>query len=171
MRRSPNPERGPGQPLFTIPRDINGIEIFGDFPRTGLSDKDIVYGLRSYYACVSFIDAQVGKILDELQRLKLADSTVVVVLSDHGFHLGDHGNWGKATCFEHATRSPLFVQMSGMETAGTQCNALVEHVDLFPTVLDLCGFDIPQYMEGTSFVPLLKSPLTAWKNVVFSRLV
>ncbi len=169
VQRSPNPARSPGQPLFTIPKGINGIEIFGDFPKTGLADKDIVHGLRSYYACVSFIDAQVGKILDELDRLKLMDSTVVVVLSDHGFHLGDHGNWGKATCFEHATRSPLFVRLPRMKTAGIQTDALVEYVDLFPTVLDLCGFDVPQYMEGTSFVPLLQSPSTPWKNAVFSQ--
>jgi iduronate 2-sulfatase len=169
VRRSPNPERGPGQPLFTIPKEINGIEIFGDFPKTGLADKDVVHGLRSYYACVSFIDAQVGKILDELDRLKLTDSTVVVVLSDHGFHLGDHGNWGKATCFERATRSPLFVRMPGMKTAGSQCDAFVEYVDLFPTVLDLCGAEVPQYMEGTSFAPLLKSPSTVWKKAVFSQ--
>ena len=168
-RRSPNPERGPGQPLFTIPKEINGIEIFDDFPKTGLADKDIVHGIRSYYACVSFIDAQLGKILDELDRLQLMDSTLVVVLSDHGFHLGDHGNWGKMTCFEHATRSPLYVKAPGMKTSGTPCDALVEYVDLFPTVLDLCGFDVPPYMEGASFGPLLKNPSQAWKKAAFSQ--
>jgi iduronate 2-sulfatase len=167
--RSPNPERGPGQPLFTIGKEINGIGIFGDFPKTGLSDKDIVHGLRSYYACVSFIDAQIGKILDELEALDLMDSTLLVVLSDHGWHLGDHGNWGKATCFERATHAPLFVRAPGMETAGAQCDAFVEYVDLFPTILDLCGFDIPDYMEGTSFSLLLESPSAAWKSAVFSQ--
>jgi arylsulfatase A-like enzyme len=97
------------------------------------------------------------------------DSTLVVVLSDHGFHLGDQGNWGKMTCFEHAARSPLYVQAPGMKTAGTQCDALVEYVDLFPSVLDLCGFDVPQHLEGTSFSPLLKNPGQAWKKAAFSQ--
>ena len=118
---------------------------------------------------MSFVDAQIGKILDELEAQELLDSTIVIVWSDHGWHLGDHGMWGKSTCFEWATRSPLFVYVPGMKEQGKPTDALVEYVDLYPTALDLCGLPIPDYMEGTSFVPLLQDASISWKKAAFSQ--
>ncbi len=142
----------------------------------GIYDPDYVPRVKAlkmihaYYACVSYIDAQVGKLLDELKRLKLLESTIIVFWSDHGFHLGDHGSWGKSTNFEWATQVPLYVYVPGQKTAGKMTQALVELVDLYPTLADLCGLDVPEYMEGTSFVPVLEDESITWKQAAFSQL-
>jgi arylsulfatase A-like enzyme len=125
--------------------------------------------LRGYYASVSYIDAQIGKVLEELDRLKLREKTIIVLWSDHGYHFGEHNSWGKNTNFEEATRSTLIISYPEMKTKGTCTDGLVELVDLYPTLCELNRLDIPERLEGTSFVPLLKNPLLPWKKAVFSR--
>jgi iduronate 2-sulfatase len=124
---------------------------------------------RAYFACVSFIDAQVGIVLGELERLGIRDNTIVVFWSDHGWHLGDQGAWGKVTNYEWATRAPLIVSVPGMKAAGAHTNALIEYVDLYPTLADLAGLTIPEFLEGTSFLPVLENPEAKWKNAAFSQ--
>jgi len=165
---APHPNRGKNQPPFTV-SNSTGASKWWKYPKTGIDEKNAQQLIHSYYACVSFVDAQIGKILDELEAKNLLDSTIIMVWSDHGWHLGDHGMWGKSTCFEWATRVPLFVYVPGMKTAGKSTNALVEYVDLYPTLLDLCGLPIPDYIEGTSFVPLLNDVSKAWKKAAFSQ--
>jgi arylsulfatase A-like enzyme len=123
--------------------------------------------LLAYYAAVSYVDAQIGRVLGELDRLHLRERTIVVLWSDHGYHLGDHGLWGKATDFEEAVRSTLIVSAAGIPTARTR--GLVELVDLYPSLCELCGLPQPERLEGTSFVPLMRSPGRAWKSAVFSQ--
>jgi arylsulfatase A-like enzyme len=106
-------------------------------------------------------------VLDELDRLHLRKRTIVALWSDHGYHLGDHGLWGKATNFEEAVRSTLIVSAPGVPSARTK--GLVELVDLYPSLCELCGLPQPERLEGTSFVPLMRSPGTAWKSAAFSR--
>jgi iduronate 2-sulfatase len=120
--------------------------------------KQLIHG---YYASTSFVDAQIGKVIDELDRLGLDKNTIVVLWGDHGFHLGDHGIWTKHTNFEQATRIPLLLVAPGTVTPNSSTKQLAESVDLFPTLAELAGLpkpDGPQPINGVSLVPVLKNP-------------
>ncbi|WP_246229267.1 sulfatase [Sphingobacterium shayense] len=125
--------------------------------------------LQGYYASTSFVDAQLGKLLSELDRLGLTENTIIVLWSDHGFHLGEHGLWAKTTNFELDTRVPLIVVNPGEPLKNVKSDALVELVDIYPTLVDLAGLPIPEDLEGLSMAPLLKDPQRSWKSAVFSQ--
>jgi len=133
-------------------RNYTGIPERGDLPEP--LQRTLVHG---YYAAASFMDAQVGKLLDEIDALGLADDTIVVLWGDHGWHLGDHGMWCKHTNYEQATRAPLIVVVPGRH-AGQRSAAIVEFVDIYPTLCDLAGIPRPPHLEGESLVPLLDEP-------------
>jgi iduronate 2-sulfatase len=122
--------------------------------------------LHGYRACVSYIDAQVGLLLDELDRLGLSERTLVLLWGDNGWHLGEHGLWGKNTALDVALRIPLIVRLPGF-TDGESTAALVETVDILPTLCELTGIPVPDQVEGTSFVPLLEDPKGPGKPAVF----
>jgi iduronate 2-sulfatase len=123
---------------------------------------------HAYYASVSYTDAQVGKVLAELKRLKLDKNTIVVVWGDHGWHLGDHRVWGKHTIFERAVRSVLMVKAPGM-TSGQKREEIVSSIDIYPTLLELCKLKPAVDLDGKSFVSLLKKgKVPAWNNVAYS---
>ena len=124
--------------------------------------------MMSYYAAISFMDAQVGVLLDAMDRLKLWDRTIVVFQSDHGYHLGDHGGlWHKMTLFDNCVHVPLIVAAPGAQV-GAVSPRLVELVDIYPTLADLCGLAPPADLEGTSFRPLLSDPKCSWKSGAFA---
>ncbi|MEO0330869.1 MAG: sulfatase, partial [Bacteroidota bacterium] len=125
--------------------------------------------IHGYRACVSYTDAQIGKVLDELDRLGLRENTIVILWGDHGWKLGDYGDWCKHTNFELDTRSPLIVSAPGMEAAGQQTNALVEFVDIYPSLCELAGLPLPNHLQGKSFVPLMSNPKQEWKQVALSQ--
>jgi arylsulfatase A-like enzyme len=123
---------------------------------------------HGYYACVSFIDAQIGRILQELENQGLKENTIVILWGDHGWKLGEHKSWAKHTNFEIDTRAPLIISAPSIKINKHHSNALVEFVDIYPTLTELCGLPLPDHLEGTSFVPLLKNPDRAWKKAAFS---
>ena len=124
--------------------------------------------VHGYYASVSFVDAQIGKVIDELDRLGLAQETIVMLWGDHGWHLGDHGMWTKHTNYEQAVRIPLLVIAPGVTSPGTRSAALVETVDVFPTLCELAGLPapttLPQPMDGRSLVRVLREPATSIRD-------
>lgn len=128
-----------------------------------LTDEQTRHLIHGYYACVSYIDAQVGRILDELDRLALRDNTAIVLWGDHGWKLGEYGDWCKHTNFELDAHAPLILSAPGQKVRGTKTSALVEFIDIYPTLCDLAGLPIPEDLEGVSMVPLLDDPDLPWK--------
>ena len=117
--------------------------------------------LHAYYACISFMDAQVGRVLDELDRLQLREQTIIVLWGDHGWHLGDHGYWTKHTNYEQANRIPLVIVAPGVTSPESVTRQLAETVDVFPTLAELAGLPAPrgpQPIDGVSLVPVLRDP-------------
>lgn len=135
------------------------------------SDRQKKQAIAAYHAMVTMTDSYVGELIDALELLDLDESTIVVLTSDHGFHLNEHGGlWRKSTQFEEATRVPLIVRMPNGRNAGQVAAGFVELVDLYPTLIDLAGIPNPEHsLEGTSFKPLLKNPKRDWKSTAFSE--
>jgi len=158
-----------GAPELAV-RSWMELEGYKDIPKDGRIPPEKVAELRhGYYACVSYVDALVGRLLDELHRLALSDNTVVILWGDHGFHLGEQGLWTKANNYELATHVPLILSVPGQPNAGAVTDALVEFVDVYPTLVEACGLDMPEGLEGASMIPLLQCPERPWKRAVFSQ--
>ena len=160
------------------PRDVPPMALtnwghprtYTDFPDKGEPSDELVLQLtRGYSACVTYIDAQIGRLIDELERLGLRDNTIVVLWGDHGWHLGENHIWGKATNFELSTRAPLIVSDPRAKAKGARTDALVEFVDVYPTLCELAGLPLPDHLEGVSFAPLLDQPDRLWKSAAFSQ--
>jgi iduronate 2-sulfatase len=131
----------------------------------GMTPEQRRDAIRAYYATISFVDAQIGKVLDALERLKLAESTTVVFWSDHGYQLGEHGQWMKQTVFEWSARAPLIVAGAGVSARGKNSMRTVELLDMYPTLVELCGLTgTPANLHGQSLSPLLKNPGTTWSK-------
>ena len=145
-------------------RRYAGIPAEGPLPER--TARKLIHG---YYACVSYVDAQIGRVLAELERLGLRENTIIVLWGDHGWKLGEYSAWSKHTNYEIDTRTPLVLSVPGQKSAGTVSSALVEAVDVGPTLAELSGFDVPRHWEGTSMVPLIADPARAWKTAAFSR--
>ena len=131
-------------------------------PHWSVSERGQRETIRAYYASISFLDANVGRLLDALDRLGLTDNTIVVFLSDHGYHLGEHGQWMKQTLFERAARAPMIVAGPGISSKGRSTSRVVEFLDLYPTLAALAGVQAPQGLHGRSLTPLLKNPKAKW---------
>jgi len=128
-------------------------------PNYGLPEPVLLEAMQAYHACVSFVDAQVGRLLDALDELGLAEKTIVVFWSDHGYHLGEHGGiWQKRTLFEEASRTPLLVRVPGAAGNGRACPRVVELVDLYPTLTEAAGLGVAEGLAGASFMDLLANP-------------
>lgn len=123
------------------------------------SDADFAIKVRKHYAaCVSYADAQVGRLLDQLKNSPAADNTIIVLWGDHGWHLGEHAVWGKHTLFEESLRSPLILVHPRVGQRGGTTNAMVETLDLFPTLCELTGLSVPDFVQGVSLRPQLVDP-------------
>lgn len=165
---APNPFLPKGAPLYAILpggelRSYQGIPV-GSIP------PDLARQLKhGYYASISYMDAQLGRVLDELDRLDLTKNTIIVLWGDHGWKLGEHQAWCKHSNCENDTRSTLLLSSPGIQGAGRQASGLVEFVDIYPTLCDLAGLPIPDHLEGVSFRPLLDDPSRPWKKAAFSQ--
>ena len=131
------------------------------------TDKERLEFLRAYCAAASYMDAQLGRVLDSLDRGKLWDKTVVIFIGDHGYHTGERSWWNKNTLFERSCRAPLLIAAPGMKQ-GKASRSLVEFVDLFPTVSELCGLKVPSGLAGQSLLPLLKNPKRKLKDAAYT---
>jgi arylsulfatase A-like enzyme len=132
-------------------------------------DNQALELIRAYYAAASYMDAQVGRVLAELDALKLRDNTIVILWGDHGWHLGEQGMWCKHTNFDIAAHAPMIISLPGQKTAGQKTDALVEFVDVYPTLVELAGLKPTEGLEGTSFAPLIAEPSKPWKSAAFSQ--
>lgn len=136
----------------------------------GMTVEQRRQAIRAYYAAGSFLDSNVGRVLDALQRLGLAENTTIVFWADHGWQLGEHGQWEKQTLFEPAARVPLMIGGAGVEAKGHGCPRTVEHLDLYPTLTELCGLQgAPSNLQGKSLTPLLSNPNAAWDRPAVSQ--
>jgi iduronate 2-sulfatase len=138
------------------------------WPYAGVTTEEARKGKRAYYAAISFVDAQIGRVVDALDRLGLADKTVIVFWSDHGYALGEHGLWWKQSCYEMAARVPWIMAGPGIKT-GAVSPRLVEFVDMYPTLADLAGLTPPKNLPGVSLRPLLVNPTAAWNRPAFTQ--
>ncbi|YCM44943.1 sulfatase [Verrucomicrobiaceae bacterium 227] len=140
-------------------------------PKSGKLDAALSRQLKhAYLACTSYVDAQIGLVLDALDKSGQRENTIIIVWGDHGWHLGDMGVWGKATNYEIGTRVPLIVQAPKMmNAAGKKTEALVELIDMYPTLCELAGLPVPDHLEGTSLVPLLNDPMSTVKEFALSQ--
>jgi iduronate 2-sulfatase len=164
LSRIQEPPRG--APAFA-PQFGGELRNYKDVPLKGAVPDDLQRTLiHGYHACVSYMDAQLGRVLDALDSTGLAKNTIVVLWGDHGWHLGDHGMWCKHTNYEQAARIPLIVVAPEVTRGGTRTAALVESVDLYPTLCELAGLPAVQGLDGASIVPILKDPATTAKDSV-----
>lgn len=145
---------------------------YSTIPPEGPVDRPTARRLiHGYYACVSFTDAQIGRILKSLDQLGLADNTIVVLWGDHGWQLGEHGMWNKHSCFETSMHAPLIIAAPGMQGVrpGTRVGALTEFIDIYPTLCELTGVPAPEHLQGRSVAPLMKDPAAPWKAYAVGR--
>jgi len=135
-------------------------------PLSVAKQQQLIHG---YYASVSYVDAQIGRLLDALDTLDLSNNTIIVLWGDHGWKLGEHNSWAKQTNYEIDTRVPLIVSGKIVKAKNQQSNALVELVDIYPSLCEMAGLPIPNYLQGRSFYPLTKDPNIEWKNAAYSQ--
>ena len=162
-----NPARPTGAPdiAFQDGRELRGIPP----NQVTFTDAQVSEIRHGYFANISYLDAQFGKVLDELDRLKLTDRTVIVFAGDHGYHLGEHTQWAKTSNFEYDARVPLVLATPKSANAGQRTSSLVELLDLFPTLAELCGLPRPDGLEGTSLVPVLNDVSKSVKPAAFTQ--
>ncbi len=153
--------------------DLDDIPPIAFTPKAAprISEEKRKEAVAAYYACVTFMDAQVGVLLEAMDRLKLWDNTVVVLWGDHGWSLGEHSQWAKMSLFEESARAPLLFAVPGMSNPGVPTGSFAEFVDIYPTLVDLCGLPKVDGLEGGSLTPILRDPDTKIKNAAFTVVV
>jgi uncharacterized sulfatase len=152
-------DRSPRVPL-AIPNDR-------DFAR--FTDKERREFKRAYQACVSFADAQVGKVFNTMDRLNLWGNTIVILMGDHGYHLGEHDWWNKVTVFELCARAPMMIWVPTAEGMGRETRAIIEFIDLYPTLIDYAGLEAPHKLSGLSIRQVLDNPTLSGKDAAYTQ--
>jgi arylsulfatase A-like enzyme len=167
---SPNPTAPKNVPPIAM-TNFAELRAYVGMPKkdTPITEQQAHELRRGYFAATSYMDAQVGRVLKELDDLGLRENTIIIAWGDHGWHLGDQGLWCKHTNFEIAARAALMISVPGMKHGGSRTAALVEYVDIYPTLCELAGLSLPEGLEGTSFKPLIEDPSKEWKKAAFSQ--
>jgi len=157
-------------PDYAVLPNDGEVRAYKGIPPSGPIPPEIQHKLKqAYFAGVSYTDAQIGKVLAELDRLHLRTNTIIILWGDHGWKLGEHMAWGKHSNVENDVNAPLILSAPGMKNAATHSDALVEFVDIYPTLCDMAGIPMPSHLEGTSMKPLLEDPKRVWKSAAFSQ--
>lgn len=165
------PEGAPEMAINNL-RELRGYVDFKDQPHplfAKLTEEKARHLKHGYMASVTYVDTQVGRLLDRLEELNLADNTIVILWGDHGWKLGEHGSWCKMTNYSVDTRVPMILSTPELRGSPLTTDRLVEFVDIYPTLCELAGLDIPEGLEGISTVPLINNPDLSWKKAVFSQ--
>lgn len=169
LKLAANPFRPQDAPPFAV-TDFGELRNYYGVPATGpVSDELARKLIHAYRAATSFTDTNIGRVLAELDRLSLRDNTVVVLWGDHGWKLGEHASWCKHSNTENDTNAPLVIAAPGAKAAGQSTTALVEFVDIYPTLCDLAGLRLPAHLQGVSMKRLLDDPNRGWKSAAFSQ--
>lgn len=155
------------EPADRSPQVRHAIPNARDF--AAFTDRERREFKRAYHACVSYADAQIGRVLAALDRLELWDRTIVILIGDHGYHLGEHDWWNKVTVYEHGVRAPLIAWVPGAKGMGRATDALIEFVDLYPTLADYAGLEPPHRLAGTSLRPVFADPAHPGKPAAYSQ--
>jgi len=169
-----NPNIPEGAPVFTMNsmyelRHYDGFNHIGH-PTNYKMNEDTARILKhGYYASVSYVDALFGQLVSHLKKLGIYENTIIIVWGDHGWKLGDHNSWGKMTNYNIDLKVPMIIRYPDQENRGVQTFAITELVDMFPSLCELAGIDVPDYLQGNSFVPLLENPNRTWKKAAFSQ--
>lgn len=167
-------------PLDKITLPVEPPEHISRIPKPAFFTDPLYWGLdemqrkeviRAYYAALTFMDAQLGKLLDALEANGLSENTVVVFWSDHGYNLSEHGQWKKQSLFETVARVPLVIAAPGARGNGKACDRIVELIDVYPTLASLCGLQAPSYLHGADLTPLLKNPRAKWSRPAYTQVI
>ena len=151
-------------------RHYDGFGHIGHPTSSYRMSEDTIRTLRQgYYASVSYVDALIGDLVAHLKKIGIYEHTILVIWSDHGWKLGDHNSWGKMTNYNIDLKVPIIIRAPDQTNRGVETKGITELVDLFPTICDLAGIKIPNYMQGVSMVPLMKNPNQKWKTAAFSQ--
>lgn len=170
IRLADNPQKPENAPRQAM-HNFGELRGYDDIPPEGpVSDEKARELVHGYYACVSYTDALIGQVMEELERLDLDKNTIVAVFGDHGWNLGEHGLWCKHCNFNTSLHVPLILSGPGI-TGGNSTAGLTEFVDLYPTFADMAGLEVPEWTEGKSLVPLIRQPEMEWDNPVFPRYI
>ncbi len=170
-----NPDLPEGAPIHAMNsmyelRHYDGFSHIGHPTSSYRMSEDTVRTLRQgYYASVSYVDALIGDLVSHLKQIGIYENTIIVIWGDHGWKLGDHNSWGKMTNYNIDLKVPMIIRSPHQKYRGAQTHAITELVDLFPTLCDLAGITTPDYMQGTSLVPLMEKPELPWKSAAFSQ--
>ncbi|MBV6644499.1 MAG: sulfatase [Cyclobacteriaceae bacterium] len=165
------PDKTPpdGSPDFAL-TSFGELRRYYGIPKEGpLTDEQSIQMIRGYLACISFIDAQLGRLLDELESSGLAASTTIVLWGDHGWKLGEYGSWCKHSNYELDTKAPLIISGPDMLAKGRSTNALTEFIDIYPSLCDITGLPKPAHLQGESFISLLDNPDLDFKEIALSQ--
>jgi iduronate 2-sulfatase len=169
-----NPNIPDGAPAFTMNsmyelRHYDGFNHIGH-PTNYKMNEDTARILKhGYYASVSYVDALFGQLVNHLKTLGIYENTIIIVWGDHGWKLGDHNSWGKMTNYNIDLQVPMMIRYPGQEKRGAETFAITELVDMFPSLCELAGIEVADYLQGDSFVPLLNNPDLTWKTAAFSQ--
>ena len=170
-----NPEMPDGAPPYTMNsmyelRHYDGFGHIGHPTSSYRMSEDTVRTLRhGYYASVSYVDALLGDLFDHMKALDIYDNTIIIIWGDHGWKLGDHNSWGKMTNFNIDLRVPMMIRYPQQKNRGAATKAITELIDMFPSLCELADIPVPDYMQGTSFLPLISDPDLKWKDAAFSQ--